>query len=132
MSYLSIRSVLELRLNAMTVILPTAWENVPFTQPSTAFQRVYLLPADTNNPTYGDSLAMESGIFQISVCYPEGNGPADALTRAEALRAWFPRGLSLTDGNVTVRISRKPSIAPAQREPGLYVIPVSISYFSYI
>ena len=132
MSYVLIRAALETQLDTLTPALKTVWENVSFTKPGSAFQRAYLLPANTSNPTYGDNLAMESGIFQVSLCYPEGNGSIDALERAEALRAWFPRGLSLTSENVTVIINKTPSIAPAMYEPGLYVIPISIPFYSYV
>ena len=96
------------------------------------FQRVNLLPANTANPTFGNGVAMESGILQVSLCYPENTGPSAAMTRAELLRAWFPRGQSMTIGSVTVTISKKPSIGPAQYEPGLYVVPVSIQFFAYV
>jgi hypothetical protein len=132
MSYALIRQALEVRLNALTPPLPTAWENSSFIQPVTAFQRVSLLPANTSNPTFGDTLAEEKGILQVTLCYPQGNGPVDAMTRAELLRAWFPRGLSISAGGITVRIRGKPSIGPAQYEPGIYALPVSIPYFTYV
>ena len=128
----SIRAALETRLNSIASPLPTAWENVPFTQPITAFQRAYILPANSATPSFGDNLSMESGLLKISLCYPEGTGPAAALARALSIRAWFPRGLSVTSGGITVRISSKPSIAPALYEPGLYVVPVTIPFFCYL
>lgn len=131
MSYQYIRAALETRLDAFMPSIPTAWENVPFAQPSTEYQRVYLLPARTSNPTFGDSLAMESGIFQISLYYPDGNGSSEAMERAEGLRNWFYRGLSLTNADITVRINSKPSISPGQYEPGFYVLIVSVPYFVY-
>lgn len=135
MSYTSIRSALETRLNALSPAFPSAWENVIFTPSATAFQRVFLLPAKTVNPSFGDGLKMESGILQVTLCYPENTGPKDAIARAELLRAWFNRGLSMTSGGVTVIVGNTPSIAPAQYEPGLYCmycIPVSIPFFAYV
>lgn len=132
MSYALIRQALETRLNAMSPALPTAWENVSFTPVATGYQRVNILPAETRNPTFGGGMAMETGIMQVSLCYPIENGSATAAARAESLRAWFYRGLSLTASNVTVIIDKTPSIAPAQYEPGLYVIPVSIHFYSYV
>jgi hypothetical protein len=116
----------------MSPALATAWENVSFTTVATGYQRVNILPSETRNPTFGGGMVMESGIMQVSLCYPVGNGSATAAARAELLRAWFYRGLSLTSGAVTVIIGKTPSIAPAQFEPGLYVIPVSIHFYSYV
>lgn len=132
MSYALIRQALETRLNAMTPSLPAAWENVSFNQVATGYQRVTILPGKTQNPTFGDTLKRETGIMQVSLCYPIGTGSAAALARAEAVRAWFYRGLSLTVSGVTVIIGGTPSIAPAINEPGFYVVPVSIPYFSDI
>ena len=132
MSYVAIRSALEQRLNSLMPAIPIAWENVSFTPVATGYQRINILPSETRNPTFGGGMVMESGIMQVSLCYPVGNGAATAAARAEELRTWFYRGLSLTESNVTVIIDKTPSIAPAQYEPGLYVIPVSIHFYSYI
>lgn len=127
MSYAAIRTALESRLNAMTPSLATAWENATFTPPSTAYQRINLLPAETENPEFG-RMKRERGIFQVMLCYPANTGPKDAIARAELIRAQFARKTSMVSGSVTVQITKTPSIAPAIYEPGLYVIPVSIPY----
>lgn len=132
MSMLDIGIALDTQLNAMTPALATAWENTEYEPVTgTPYQRVYLLPATTANPTYGDTQALESGIFQVSLCYPELEGSGDALARAELIRAQFTRGLTLTSGGITVRIKNTPSISPARQEPGLYIIDVSVPYFAY-
>lgn len=133
MSYDVIRSLLESRLDSIYPSVETAWENVPF-EPVTGvlYQRAFLLPASTENPTFGDSMARENGIFQVSVCAPIGLGSIEAMQRASLIRNRFYRGLSLVKGSVTVRIIKTPSIAPAITESVFYVIPVSISYFSDI
>lgn len=132
MSMLDIRIALETRLNTMTPSLSTAWENDKFTPAvGTPYQRVYALPASTDNPTFGDTQSLESGIMQVSLCYPELKGSGAAITRAELIRDQFTRGLTLTSGSITVRIQNTPSISPARQEPGLYIIDVSIPYFAY-
>jgi hypothetical protein len=133
MSYGLIRAALEARLDAMSPALPTSWENIKFDQTvGIASQRINLLPGQTENPTFGDNAHLEVGIFQVSLCYPIGNGVKDAIDRAELVRAQFPRGQSMTSGSVTVRVSGTPSIAPALTDSGFYVVPVSIPYFAYI
>lgn len=132
MSYEYIRRALEVRLSALSPSVPTSWENIPFTPPNSIYQRAYILPASTDNPTYGGSFMRESGILHVSVCAPIGNGALDAVSRAGLLRSWFYRGLSLDSNGVIVRILRSPSIAPAIYEEKTYVIPVSIPYFADI
>lgn len=133
MSYQLIRAALESKLNAISPAVSTAWENVPF-EPAIGqmYQRAFMLPAGADNTTFGNTLRRESGIFQVSVCAPLGNGSYDAITRAEVIRNWFYRGLTLTQSGVLVRILRTASIAPAITEEANYVVPVSIPYFSDI
>lgn len=133
MSMSNLAIALEKRLDAMAPALATAWENDGY-EPvvGTPYQRAYLLPAATENPTYGDNTSFESGIFQITLCYPEREGAAAAYARAELIRAQFTRGLSLTESSAVVRIKRTPSISPARNEPGLYLIDVSVPYFAYL
>jgi hypothetical protein len=128
MSYELIRVALEGRLNDLMPFVSTAWENVNFVAPSSLHQRAFILPAGTSNPTYGDTLMRESGILQVSVCSPAGDGSSNAMARTELIRSWFPRGLSLVNGTVTVIIAGTPSIAPAIYEQKLYVLVVSIPY----
>lgn len=131
MSYRLITAALVKRLSTMSSPLPTqtAWENVAFDPPAGIYQRAFILPSATSNPTYGDTLQRETGIFQVSIYAPNGNGSGDAIERADIIRDWFYRGLSLVNDTVTVRIIRTPSIAPAIQDDLHYIIPVSIPYF---
>lgn len=133
MSQVLIRKMLETRLGTMSPALATAYENVSFT-PSTGipYQRVNLLPATPDNPTIGGNYYQEQGLFQVTLCYPKNAGANAAQTRAEAIRAHFERGLSLTDTGVTLTIRRTPRIAPAFVDDAFYCIPVTIEYFSHI
>lgn len=133
MSLVVVRKLLELRLNAITSPLPTAWQNVPFAaQPKTAWQRINLLPARTENPTFGDAFKRETGIFQITLSYAEGTGPQAIEAKAEALRAHFPRGLRLTEGAVDVLIDEAPFMAPSFNEGGFYRLPVSVPWIANV
>lgn len=131
MSLQSIREALEVRLNALSPALATAWENTPYTPvQGTAYQRTTLLPAPSRNPSMGSStvLTREAGILQVSLFYPEGAGPAAAQARAELTRGHFPRRLTLTADGITVHITNTPYIHPAIQEPDWYHLPVSIPW----
>lgn len=131
MSYALIRKALEVRLAALAPALATAWENAAFT-PTTGvpYQRVNLLANTSTAPAIDQQTIVERGIFQVTLCYPAGAGPASATARAELLRGHFPAGLVLTAGGVKVRISAPPSIKGALTGDGLYAVPVSIPFIS--
>lgn len=135
MSYKVIRQLLETRLNAMAGGVAIAWENAEFTpQQDTPYQRVYLMPGQTGNPTMGSlpgsgtALQREVGLLQVSLYYPAHDGPGAALTQAEVVRAQFPYGLVLTSGSVRVVIEQAPSISPALNDGGFYVLAVTIPF----
>jgi len=128
MSYQIIRDLLRVRLNAIAMPLPTSWENVPFTPVTSAWQKVDMLWAQTENPTMGDNFRRENGIMQVSLFYPPNAGPDPAALRAGSLAAWFPRGLSLVSGTLRVLIDRSPFIGPASQSGNWYFLPVSVPF----
>lgn len=129
MSLKSIRAALDLRLATLTPVIATAQENGKY-EPTigTPYQKVSLLPNETEAPALNQQTLIERGIYQISVCYPFGNGSSNASARAELIRSHFPAGLTLTQDGYKVRISRAPSIARAIPDDMWYIVPVSIQF----
>jgi hypothetical protein len=132
-----IRSALDSRLATLSSPPPIVYENVQYDPVvGTLFLDVALLPAQTEHPTVtgvvGQELALEQGIYQVTVVAPVNQGPGAAATKAEAVRALFPRGLSLTSGGVQVRVSGRPSVAPALVDADWYRVPVSVPYFAHV
>lgn len=124
-----IRRALEAQLDAMTPALATAWENTAYTPTiGTPYQRVALLRASPDNSMKGPNSRFELGVFQVSLFYPTGAGPALADARAEAVREQFKRTTTLVSGSVRTIITHTPSIAPALADAGWYVVPISIRY----
>ena len=131
MSNVIIRALLEVRLNAITPTVATAFENVPFTPINAVpWQRVNLLTAQTLNPTFGDNFRRETGIFQVMLYYPENAGASAAASRAELIRSQFSRGLSLTSGTLRVLIDRWPWVSQGTSDSSWYRLPVSIPYIA--
>ena len=133
MSQKIIRSAIESRLNAWALAhsppIPIAWQNATFTPPTQArYLRAFLLPAETQNPDIGGDIRTFIGLYQVSICVPDGTGAGAAETIAESLIAEFPYGTLITQSGIKVLIRKTPSQSPAMQEPGLYVVPVSISY----
>lgn len=72
-----------------------------------------------------DSCVDTRGFFQILICFRPGQGVIDPSELADALIAFFPKGLSLG----AVRVCKRPWQSPVITEDAskLY-IPVTISY----
>lgn len=90
--------------------------------------RAALLPADTENPTLGDSFNRKSGIFQLLLYFPDGGGMGSSETLADSLLNYFARSESFTSGGIVVRMLESPSINPSFTDGGWLVTPVSIRY----
>lgn len=124
-----IRSALETRLNSIASPLPTAFENVEFTPNGAAFQRVNFIAAMPDDSALGAAYRREQGIMQVTLHYPQNTGAAAAEDKANAIRAWFPRGLSLSNSGQTVRILNTPSLSILGSDGQYFKIAISI-YFN--
>ena len=85
------------------------------------------MPADPITPM--DNLTfIEQGLFQVTLCYPLAKGPRDAETRAEAVRAHFRRGTTLTEGGVSTIISHVPVVSASVPGDGQWRVPVTVRW----
>lgn len=134
MSLTAIRQALETALDAANgPVIETSWENKDFTpKGGVPYQDVHLLPAEPENPTFGGSSYRERGIFQVTLKYPLGTGPAATAVRAELYQAAFKRGNSFVKSGVTVIIERTPEVLPYYVEQDRYCLPIRIRYFANI
>jgi Bacteriophage related domain of unknown function len=130
MSQLKIRAALEGALASIKPSIDTAYQNVPY-KPVTGreYQAAYLLTAPPNNYAIGDDSRQERGIFQVSLMFPSGRGPAAAGARAELIQALFHRGASFTKDDVTVQIERTPEISTGSEDDDRWAVPVKIRWF---
>lgn len=131
MSNAVIRKLLQAHLmtGAPGDVLPTAWEGVAFTPTAgQAYQKPYLLPARTRNPTMGDGFKREVGLFQISLGYPDGAGTGGIESKAASLCAHFARGLVLEDGLVRVRVDESAYASRVDTGNGWLQLAVSVPY----
>ena len=128
----AIKAAIEARLVAIASPLPTQWENVVFVPPTdgSAYQVADILPATPDNPTLGDKFYREIGLLQVTLLYPLNGGSGPVYAKAEAIRDWFPRGLSLSSGGITVNIPRTPAIGPKRIAEDRFALPISIRYYA--
>lgn len=108
-----------------------AWPNVAFDPPAAGYLAASLFPSEAQQVTLGGSgYNRHTGLFQVSVFLPKGEGEVDVRTVASEVVAQFKRGTDLTSGSFTLRIVRPPTVGPALYEGNSpYVqIPVTIRY----
>jgi hypothetical protein len=131
-----VRRALESALDtwATAQSLSVAWENVEFTPTAgTAYARSYLLPADTESLFLDRTDRAYTGVYQITLCMPEGTGPAAADALVASLDAAFSPATPLTAGGVTVTLRQPISRGPQlPGEPGMYAVPVSCYYAAHV
>lgn len=131
MSQTAISNALETRLNAIASPIATAWENVEFTPVGgVPYQKVDILFAEPENPTFGANFNRQRGFMQVQLRYPLNTGRQAALARAEAIKNWFPRGLSLSDSGVTAIVEKTPEISKGGVVEDRYVVNVRIRFFA--
>ncbi|MCP4257650.1 MAG: hypothetical protein GY774_09020 [Planctomycetes bacterium] len=88
----------------------------------------FILPAESDNETMGcDSF---SGLIQTSVYIRDGRGIVEATTYSDMIRAAFPKGLEITNGDTSIVISKTGWDSPMIVEQGWCQIPVTIPYKS--
>lgn len=137
MSLLSIRQLFETAIKVIDPTFPTQWENTIYNPiDGTAYQKIDRLLGNPETPTFNNpgvqDFFREIGIYQVTLFYPLGSGPAAADTKAEAIRAAFGAGRTFTSGTVTVTVSNKPTVAPGRIDGNRWSIPVKIPFFANV
>lgn len=132
MSNAAISLALETALVATSGSISTAWENVDFTPPDAGYQVATVMFAEPENPALGAAFFRQRGYLQVQLRYPLGTGKQAAVTRAEALRAAFNRGLSFTASGITVVMEKTPEIGTGYTEDNRFVVNVKMPFFANI
>lgn len=134
MSLPDIKSALEARLKELPGGIPdaqTQWPGYDL-EPTQGvpYQRVWHMPAPPHNFSGLSDRRRYSGVFQVDLCFPYGEGEADADAAAKALEGWFPQGLSLTANNVTTHVDRTPETKSGRVEGDRWVIRVRVTWYA--
>jgi len=133
MSITSIRNALETALASITPAIDIVHENQSYDPVAgRPYCEAYLLVATPNNPTMGDGFYQEQGVFQLNLQYPPDQGSFDAAQQAEAIRVLFRRGVSFSDGGVSVMVDRTAEIGAGRVEAGLWMLPVKVRWHADI
>lgn len=109
--------------------LPVAYQNTPFSPPGSEYLEVTFLPNTNRNPFIrNDDPTHYVGLFQVTVVSPSGSGEIRPRELAGNIVNHFAKGTRLQNGSVIVKVTAKPSAAPAMQDEGRHRVPVSIPY----
>lgn len=141
--YTAIRSAFTTKLLAFPTLPQVAWENRPFTPTQVPYLQPTLIPAESFQSEIGvNGMNRYSGIYQISIFVPAGQGTAAIDLLRDTLIDHFCRGTIITcddvpewdtdifwsnnrDARVTIL---KSWTGPTMFETDWVHVPVSVSY----
>lgn len=126
MAIKEVKKAVRERLKALTPALPTALEGMSFTPPTGMYQRLQFVVEPPTDPTFGTYFYRENVQVQIFVVDKLDVGTTNAETRAELIRDWFNKGLTLTEGNVRMHVLRTPHVSSAAVAADRIIVPVLI------
>lgn len=114
------------RLSQLIPKYPTAFEGVSFTSPNSIYQRLQFVISPPTDPVFGKGYYRENIEVQIFVVDVLDNGTEAAELRAEQLRDWFFKGLTIIEGNYRIHILRTPHVSSAAVAADRIIVPVLI------
>lgn len=110
-----------------------AYEGVPFSPVlQTPYVAFALIPTQERPSSLGPGgLTLKQGLFQISLFYPAGSGTGAAESAADAVKAAFTPGLSLTQNSNFVRIKYRER-APAKISADWIMVAVTVAWDTHV
>lgn len=126
-----IKALLEQKLLAMPGVLPTAFENVPFTPTTAPYQSCYHLINRPVDHGIGGDLTEERGILQITLRYPAGKGRQTADGMIDQIRSHFKPVQRVVGAGFRVELTKTPAASSGSIDDGRWCIPVSIVWRAF-
>ena len=124
---LVIKKLLENRLLTLSPALPTAFEGVYFTPPTTKYLRAVVNMRQPDDSVLGSSYYREIISFNVYVVDQINIGTGGAISTAGAIRDLFQKGTAIVEDNVTIKIIETPQIQGTSVASERLVVPVLIS-----
>ena len=107
----------------------TAYQNASYQVVSgMPYQLIHIVTFKPDEPTQGGGYYREHGVFQVTLVYPVGTGVGAIAARAELIRSFFKKGISLTNSGITVVIAETPEFGYLQGSSDSVSLPVKIGY----
>ena len=127
MAIIEAEKAVRRHLQTLSPVLPTALEGISFVAPDGMYQRLQFVINSPTDPTFGRGYHRENIQVQIFVADKLDVGTNAAITRAQALRDLFHKGLTLNEGGFRMHVLRTPQIAGAAIASDRVIVPVLIS-----
>jgi len=131
-----VMNALFARLNALTwsPTMPVSWPNANFTPPADhRWIRVNEFTAGTQPFGIKGSTTDRTGLMQVDVFRPLGEGHATAKETAAKIAAHFPPGLRLASEGVSVKITKtEPGSVMRDPDAARIMLPVSIFWRAFL
>jgi hypothetical protein len=110
--------------------MPIAFENKSFTPPAdgSGYVESRLMPADPDDAMLGSAIYIERGIYQVTLCYPEGKGPKDSDSKGDMLRKRFARGTFVEKDGITTNVVGVPALRAGFPSNGIWRVPLSVAW----
>lgn len=128
-----IGAALSARLSTLPDLPDVSWQNRAFT-PTTGvlFLRETLLPGEVVQSELGESgRDVTTGVYQVDVFAPIGNGKGAAIDQVDAIADHFARNTVLTYNSINVRLLGT-SLGASAFDGAWWIVPVNIRYQSYL
>lgn len=119
-------------LNTLSPVLPTSYEGVDFTPPTTIYQIVQFVIQPPDDPVLGTGYYRERLQLQVFISSPGGKGEGESLTRAELVRDKFKKGTTLSIDNILIHVLDTPQIAGNNLVDQRILVPVLINLVAEI
>lgn len=123
----------HLKRITLPTALPIAPEGKSYNARGKSYLRPTYLPAEATAAQLSDKGDAEHvGFYQIDVFWKAGEGIAEPLAVADAIRAHFARGLRVFLDNVDLRVTRQPFTLPALQDEAWLQIPVRVPWWACV
>lgn len=128
----AIQNAFNLHLGTLPALPSVAWPNMPFTPAAgvTYLNPVLMTgePKQSEIGTFGAN--RHTGVYQISIYAPSGNGMVAINTLRDSIVNHFKRGTKLVNSGITITIWKAYASAPMTETDRLH-IPITIMYTTH-
>ena len=129
---IEIENAFRIKLNTISPVIATAYENVPFNPTNNVpYQELSLLPSYNDSEYINDKQYVSYGLVQITLKYPTTKGSKDILDRVKLYMNNFVRGDTLTNGGISIKIRSTPVAVNLGTIGDRYVYAISINYKAF-
>ena len=115
------------RLSTMTGALPIVWPNKA-TEAAKPYFDVQHVPTSNDSPALSGGGEVQRGYFVVTVVTASNAFSTSANTNAEAVKAHFPKGLTMNAGSRKMRVWRPAQMLSAFADEVDWRQPVRIDY----